>query len=209
MVEFFKRDKFYLIQKNGVMKARANLYHLLSKVYLKEIDKGLLCALRQCPIISPDILNKSDDVLLNELAEEYAALFLVSGGLPPYESVRLKGLLCQEPTIEVERFYEKCGLVLKDEWKRIFPDHLGLELEFMGFLCDKEAEDSENNLWADYQREFFVDHLNQWVFDYLNDLERCSFHPFYREVARLTREFLESEKEYLVSIGEVKEQIAF
>lgn len=140
---------------------------------------------------------------MNELAEEYAALFLVSGGLPPYESVRLKGLLCQEPAIEVERFYERCGLILKDEWKKIFPDHLGLELEFMGYLCDREAEveDREDSIWSNYQREFFEKHLGTWVFDYLKDLERCTFHPFYRDIVTLTREFIESEREYLESEG--------
>ena len=134
---------------------------------------------------------------MNELAEEYAALFIVSGGLPPYESVRLKGLLYQEPSAEVEEFYKKCGLILKEEWKKIFPDHLGLELKFMGYLCDREAEDSTNNTWQDYQREFFDNHLGRWVFDYLGDLYKCVFHPFYKEMVELTRGFLESEKEYL------------
>lgn len=181
-----------------VMKARANLYHLLSRAYLKEIDKGFLRGLRESHLISPEALNKPDDVILNELAEEYAALFIVSGGLPPYESVRLKGLLCQEPATEVEEFYKRCGLVLKDEWKKIFPDHLGLELEFMGYLCDRQAEAANrDNLWSDYQAEFFKKHLALWAFDYIRDLERCAFHPFYRELAILTGEFLESEREYL------------
>lgn len=182
-----------------VTKARANLYHLLSRIYLKEIEKDFLCALRDSNFLSPEALNKPDDTLLNELAEEYAALFIVSGGLPPYESVRLKGLLYQEPSIEVERLYERCGLILKDKWKKIFPDHLGLELEFMGYLCDREveAEDSDITKWQEYQREFFENHLSRWCFEYLDDLEKCAYHPFYKEVAQLTREFLEREFEYL------------
>lgn len=140
---------------------------------------------------------------MNELAEEYAALFIVSGGLSPYESVRLKGLLCQEPSTEVEEFYKRCGLVLKEKWKKTFPDHLGLELEFMGYLCDKEAEadGSANNSWFDYQREFFESHLGRWCMEYLHDLQKCSFHPFYREIAKITRQFLESE-EYLLKGGD-------
>lgn len=182
-----------------VTKARANIYHLLSRVYLKEIDKEFLEALRASNLFSPDILNKPDHPLLEELAEEYAALFLVSGGLPPYESVRLKGLLCQEPATEVEEYYRRCGIVMKEEWKRIFPDHLGLELEFLGYLCDKEVTDG--GLWSEYQREFFEAHLGRWCFDYLSDLEKCAFHPFYKEIAVLTREFLESEREYFESKG--------
>lgn len=136
---------------------------------------------------------------MNELAEEYAALFIVSGGLPPYESVRLKGLLYQEPSAEVEEFYKKCGLILKEEWKKIFPDHLGLELEFMGYLCDREtdANDSGDNKWAGYQREFFENHLGRWCFEYLNDLEKCAYHPFYKEVAQITMDFLEADFDYL------------
>ena len=178
-----------------VTRVRANLYSLLSRVYLKEVDKEFLFALKKADLF-PYVLNKSDEMLLEELAEEYAALFIVSGGLPPYESVRLKGLLCQEPATEVEEFYNRCGLVLKEEWKKVFPDHLGIELAFMAYLCERE-EASEDNSWRLYQKEFFERHLSNWVFDYLRDLERCTFHLFYREMVNLTRDFLESEREHL------------
>lgn len=184
-----------------VTKARANIYHLFSRIYLKEIDDDFLHVLRAINLLSPSILNEPEVTLINELAEEYAALFLVPGGLPPYESVRIKGLLCQEPATEVEDFYKRCGLVIKEGWKNIFPDHLGLELGFMGYLCDKEVEGGKK--WAGYQREFWGLHLSRWCFDYLDDLIKCAFHPFYREVGVLTREFLESERPYIERVMEM------
>jgi len=175
---------------------RANLYHLFGRLFLKEVDEKFLYAIKEAGIMPEGLEQKSDKVLLDELAEEYAALFIVSGGLPPYESVRLKGLLCQEPAIEVEEFYNRCGLILKEEWKKVFPDHLGLELAFMAYLCERE-EDLQDISWRLYQKEFFERHLTNWVFDYLRDLERCTFHPFYKEMFNLTRDFLESEREHL------------
>jgi TorA maturation chaperone TorD len=82
-----------------------------------------------------------------------------------------------------------------------------MELEFMGFLADKESDawlnrdEKEAIRWFDLQREFFGRHISKWVFDFLHDMERYAFHPFYSEVARLTRSFLESEDEYFNQLG--------
>lgn len=193
-----------------IAKSRSSVYRLLSRFYLKEVDLEFLKRLKSKEIIDSlselgvdfgKILNsKPEEKLLDELAEEYAALFIVPGGIPPYESVRLKGMLCQEPEWKTREFYKRCGLVVKEDLK-IFSDHLGMELEFMGYLADKEASAWENKdektaaEWASLQKEFFTEHLDKWVFDFLNDVDRCAFHPFYKEAARLTRSFLEIEKE--------------
>lgn len=194
--------------------ARANVYHLLSRVYIKEVNAEFLKSLREDAMtstlkelgvdIDKFLPNVPEDKLLDQLAEEYASLFILPGGLSPYESVRLKGMLCQEPEDKVKEFYSKCGLVIKDE--KIFADHLGMELKFMGYLVDKETEaltknaESDGGKWRDIQREFFNVHINSWVFDYLKDLKEYSYHPFYEEFSRLAKEFLEMEQaEYKVA----------
>lgn len=197
-----------------IAKGRSNVYHLLARIYLKELTPDVLTALRGKEVKEtlkelgmdigqalPD--NQGDNKLLDELATEYAALFIVPGGIPPYESVRLKGLLCQEPERKVREFYKRCGLTLKEDCK-IFSDHLGMELEFMGYLADKEAEawknDGEESAveWVNLQREFFSNHLDKWVFAFLKDLDMCAFHPFYKGLGRLTRGFLEMERDELM-----------
>jgi anaerobic sulfite reductase subunit A len=199
-------------EKAEMVEARANVYHLLSRVFVKEVspeflkafkDNGLRSTLRELGVdinkILPDTPEKE---LLDVLAEEYAGLFLLAGGLPPYESVRLKGMLCQQPEAEVMEFYKRCGLVHREETK-IFADHLGIELEFMGYLADKETGAHKNNdrkeagRWRGFQKEFFDEHLDKWVFGFLDDLDRCASHPFYSEMSRLTRGFLELEKREL------------
>ena len=191
-------------------KGRSSLYHLLSLFYLKEVSSEFLIQIK-----SKEIINSLNDIgidfamgsfelpeekLLDELSQEYAALFIVPGGLPPYESVRLKSLLNQEPAWKTEEFYKRCGLIIKDNCK-IFPDHLGMELEFMAYLSDKESaarQDKDEKAaaeWGNLQKEFFSNHINKWVFGFLDDLDRFAFHPFYKEVAKLTKGFLETERE--------------
>lgn len=207
------------IEDSETAKGRSYVYHLLALLYLQEITAETLTILRNKEVIDMlaglgmDVSHLSQDVpqerLLNDLAEEYAALFVVSGGIPPYESARLKGLLCQEPASEVEEFYRRCGLVIKED-HRILPDHLGIELEFMGYLTDKESrawmdgDEKEALKWRSLQKEFFGKHINNWVFDFLKDLERLTFHPFYREMARLTQGFLETERDYIAKVFAVR-----
>lgn len=197
-------------------KGRSRVYQFLSQLFLKEVTPEMLDvflkeetkeALHSLDIdiskILPDI---PQDRLLDELAEEYAALFIVPGGIPPYESVRIEGQLYQKSAFEVEEFYKNCGLVIKDDFT-LFPDHIGMEFEFMGYLADKEAVALINSImgeaekWLELQREFFEVHLNKWAFKFLLDMEKCAFHPFYRGLAGLTQRFLETEKEYFMEIA--------
>jgi TorA maturation chaperone TorD len=192
--------------------SRCRVYRLFSSLLMKEVDPGMLAALKSDGIadalgeLAPgirDILDSGEPgKQLDELAEEYAALFIVPGGIPPYESVRLHGMLNQKPSWEVEEFYRSCGLVVKDEC-RMLPDHLGMELEFMGYLAVKEADarglgdEKETLKWSGFQAEFFQGHIRPWAFDFLRDLQRLAFHPFYRGIADLTLRFLEAEQEHL------------
>jgi len=155
-------------------------------------------------LLSPSTIPQ--EKLLDDLAEEYASLFVVSGGIRPYESARLKGLLCQEPASDVEDFYRRCGLTIREDF-RILPDHIGMELEFMSHLTAMESDAWKNGderaatEWSERQREFFESHISTWVFDFLNDLEQLSSHPFYREAGRLTKRFLELERDYLRDVS--------
>jgi len=86
---------------------------------------------------------------------------------------------------------------------REMPDHIGVELGFMGILAEKEHEswkagNAEEALrWRGLQQEFFAAHLNAWAMDFLDDIEKLTRHGFYREAAVLTRRFLELEQNEL------------
>lgn len=198
-----------------ISKGRSRAYHLLAALYHKEAGKDLLEILWSKEVarlfedlgvdigrLVPDSPDKQK-AFLEKLAEEYAALFVLPGGVSPYESVRLKGLLCQDPEWNVRGFYSRCGLVLRDG-SRIFADHIGFELSFMGYLSGNESQalyannEEEALKWRKLQQEFFSSHLGKWVFGFLDDLDRLALHPFYKEVSRLTRKFMEMEQEDIV-----------
>ena len=157
-------------------RSRANVYVLLSRLFSSEVDDPLLewlsseetlstlaslnvdtSPLATCHV-KEDSPEKED--LLDDLAAEYAALFILPGDLSPYESVRLKGQLCQEPEWKVRQFYLDCGLVVKENTK-IFADHIGAELGFLAYLAEKEADaldsgdDEAVEKWQDAQSGFF------------------------------------------------------
>jgi TorA maturation chaperone TorD len=197
--------------RSRIARGRSHVYHLLATLYLREVNPELLRSLSDDQMIRkfkklgvdlfPILSHTPQKELLDDLAQEYTALFIAPGGTHPYESVQLRGLLCQEPTSQVDLFYKKCGLVIKEDCS-IFPDHLGLELEFMGYLADKESSALENNVeknaldWCNLQKEFFSHHISRWAFNFLQDVDNYAFHPFYKVMARLTMKFLEIEKNH-------------
>lgn len=200
-----------LLEKSMAAKGRSLLYRILASLYLREVSAETLQILSSKEVsevldglgADTDNLSGPEDNdgqkrFLDELAEEYTALFILPGGVSPYESVRLKGLLCQDPEWKVREFYKRFGVVMR-EGSSIFSDHIGLEFDFMSYLAGKEsaalsAKDEEDaSGWQEVQREFFKDHINKWVHVLLDELDRCALYPFYREVAVLTRRFMNIE----------------
>lgn len=202
--------------KTETARSRSNIYRLLSALFMAEVTPDLLNALNSEEMLKglqdlgvemEKVLGDQNSDLLGDLAEEYAALFIVPGGISPHESVRLHGMLNQKPSWDVEKFYQKCGLVIKDDC-HILPDHIGMELEFMAYLAGKEADatqsgkETESAQWAGLQEEFFRNHIAPWTFDFLRDMKRLAYHPFYHGVASLALRFLETEKEQLCNTDE-------
>ncbi len=195
-----------------VAESRNRVYLLLSRLLMKEVTPDLLAILKSEMMaealgelgfdIKFYLNNQESQKLLDDLAEEYAALFIVPGGISPHESVCLQGMLNQKPAWEAEEFYRRCGLVIRDEY-HLMPDHLAMELEFMGYLAGREVEarakqdEKEIAKWLGLQGDFFQNHLDNWAFSFLKDLRKYAFHPFYKGLGSLTMGYLETEKEHL------------
>ncbi|MDH3975557.1 MAG: molecular chaperone TorD family protein [Deltaproteobacteria bacterium] len=198
------------------LKVRSNMYSLLSRVFIREVDKPFLHLLKDEESAEAfrdsgfsfcdDFTNKKNDDILDELAVEYAALFLISTGkeLSPYESVQLskEGQLCGEAASKSLAFYKSEGFDLPLE-NNFFPDHFAVELEFMAHLCKKETKARESNeeeiaeSVRTRQVEFINAHLGRWYRNFLNTVEISTESPFYRGMSLLAREFLDSERESL------------
>jgi TorA maturation chaperone TorD len=138
---------------------------------------------------------------LESLRIEYSNLFVVPLGqyIKPYESVYKTGLVYRGPAIEVKKMYEKAGAGIPEEFKDL-PDHVGLELEFMHFLCQKEAKlwNHENQPGAltlqKMEKNFLEQHLTSWIPAFCQEINKRTKNPFYRAMAKITRDFVLSDQ---------------
>jgi len=126
------------------------------------------------------------DQLDHLLKTEYARVFILAGGVRPYESV-YRGeskMLMQEPWVEVKKYYHQCGLKLDNPG--LHPeDHASVEFAFMLYLLEQDNVEAA--------KEFFMQHLYQWIPEMLRDLSAYPYARFYRNVAEFGLSFLEKE----------------
>lgn len=132
----------------------------------------------------------------DNLMVDHAALFVGPFELiaPPYGSVYLEKQrqVMGDSTMEVLQHYENAGLSVdvKDA-----PDHIAIELEFMHFLCMKEAESSASGeeqdaeKFRELQRDFFLNAL-QWVPQFCSAIREGIASPFYMELANCLERFM-------------------
>ncbi|MBC8259129.1 MAG: molecular chaperone TorD family protein [SAR324 cluster bacterium] len=191
---------------------RANVYEFLSRIFLEEMDSGLLQALQSDEVagifldwginFQEDLAGENQNEILEQLAHAYCDTF-VTGEDPvfsPYESVWKTGCLEGKSTLLVEEFYTKCSLGLPKNCPE-FADHLGIEFDLMSRLAKKEAEfrlaaqtaQAEN--YHKFQQAFLKNHLLAWGPEFSAKIERWASHPFYQHIGKLSCEFLRMEAE--------------
>ena len=184
-----------LVDKAEEAKKIGAVYKLLSRVFIREVDAPFLRQLRTgcfCESLKgvgidfgDEFQHQNEEALLEELAVEYARLFIVPGkAIPPYESVWCEERFMGNSTQAVKDFYRRCGIKISDE--TLMPDHIGLELELMGYLIENKNE---------LAGEFMKEHLGKWAPQFFSLIEKEASHPFYKEMAKLGKRLLEIENE--------------
>ena len=128
------------------------------------------------------------------------------GPPPPYEAVyRRPGAgVDVETLLSIRRFYREAAADLPPNSRERL-DHLGMELDFMRFLCAEESRlwcssDAEEAVrYRRIERRFFAEHLEAWVPEYCQKLlaERCA--PFFHGLARVVSGFLAEDAALLES----------
>jgi len=194
---------------------RSGLYGFLASIFRTEPTEAVLRRMKEPSFqeaLNEAFVNLDDDFhdateadLAEALAVEFAALFLGPGGhVSPHESVHTKGggQLLGNATSAVKNYIEACGFEY-DPDHHVLPDHISVELEFMAEVTRQEAlawqeKDLEKVLnCLEYESEFIERHLSQWVPVFCNKvLERAQL-SFYRCMAEITRNFMDTE------IGEI------
>jgi TorA maturation chaperone TorD/Pyruvate/2-oxoacid:ferredoxin oxidoreductase delta subunit len=126
---------------------------------------------------------------------------LFVGPLPPlahpYESVYRtpEARLMGEVTTQVRRAYAEAGLAIAEECRQL-PDHLTIELEFMAFLANEEAnalEQRNDDLACailERQAAFLRDHLTRWVPEFSHRVVSAGESDFYSTAATTLAAFV-------------------
>ncbi|MEW6533694.1 MAG: molecular chaperone TorD family protein [Thermodesulfobacteriota bacterium] len=208
----------------SLARERAELYGFFAALCLKPVTPEFVTMLVNGSILgqlnaSPDSQGaqemalfvreaQSSDDLANELTAEHARLFALPADVVPHEAFYTdpKKRLGGHVTAAVALFYEKAGAQILSQCIEM-PDHLGIELQLMEFLCSLEAQLFRNgdtqrlHRCRDLQKQFLEEHLLRWAFDCCERLVKFSKIRFYKAVALLLTEFLEEERGALTHSG--------
>jgi TorA maturation chaperone TorD len=146
---------------------------------------------------------KDKAIFLQNLAAEYASLFLNVGPKPVHlvESVYLgkEPLLYEEPYFDVVRIYQLYGFKKRASFKEP-EDHIGVELEFMAHLCDlacASLEQGKKDFGSGYmnnQVEFLDLHLSKWTQKLAEKLRWATRNDFYLALADLLSGFVSTDR---------------
>lgn len=207
--------------------ARGNMYRFLSAAFLEPPGERLVA-----PLLEDGFLERLEEIFgavavedlrcfvhgfqgeYAGLDQEFQGLFMVPLGryVTPYEAVyrdepevgdtRGRGLLMGPSTLAVKRLYHEAGAAISDDFKDL-PDHVGLELACMEFLCQAEArawdkEDLDEMCRVrGLQRRLLEEHLLQWIPALCQRIRERAAGPLYRGIASLTEAYLHQEAEAL------------
>jgi TorA maturation chaperone TorD len=127
-----------------------------------------------------------------------------NGACSLYESRYAAGGPAATPVLiaALEREYASVGLAASPALGEP-ADHLAMELEYMAFLCDREASAWARGTLADAaaalhrQRRFMRRHLGRWVPGMARHLLMLAPAPFYRAVAEGLEAFIHHERDLI------------
>lgn len=169
---------------------------------LKEIENGL--RLINAYISKEDHAFEKD---LSNLSKDWTRLFRgvdKGGPLPPYESLYRTGKLQEKPAQDIHRLFSKMGVHVPEEWHQP-PDYIGVELDFMRLLCEKEREaweegrDSVHEVLEE-ENSFLENHLGLWIPLFCERMVNYAREDFFRGIAHLTIGLIEYDRTHLRNI---------
>ena len=143
----------------------------------------------------------SNGIPAADVVAEHTRLFTLPSGVVPHESYyadknqRVGGHV----TAAVKLYYDNAAAQLTGACLEL-PDHIGVELEFMQFLCDIEKQfwnepDGDGlQRCLDFHSGFLAEHLLRWHRELSEKILQETGLEIYRALATLTLEFLEAER---------------
>ena len=123
------------------------------------------------------------------------------GPPPPYESVYRDGEILMGPSTKmVYQEYQRTDIYHAWKLAENPPDYLGLELEYMYFLCqeqlDASCEEVKRKIMG-YQKSFIEEHLEKWVPAYCLEIRRWARTDFFKGIGLLLETLIKDDLKYL------------
>ena len=197
--------------------ARSNIYALLSRIMLQELDLEMLNTLMNDETVLEFLPHWNEWELRSSLGnqkllEEYlnpdfTNLSLLH--LVPYETfyTRADQMIETGGANPVTDMYSAYDFIVDYGVARVVSsDHIGVELEFMHHLCQaqiKAIEENDNDAATELlavQHRFLNTHLLQWAPMYLINMKYESRTPLYYDAAEMALEFILSDNEMLSAV---------
>lgn len=197
--------------------ARSNIYALLSRIMLQELESEILDTIINDKTILEFLPHWNEweqrtTIEPQKLLEEYlnpdfTNLSLLH--LVPYETfyTRSDQMIETGGANPVTDIYSAYDFVVDYAVARVVSsDHIGIELEFMHHLCEaqmKALEEGDSESAAELQAvqyRFLNTHLLKWAPMYLINMKYEARTPLYYDAAEMTLEFILSDNEMLSSV---------
>ncbi len=202
---------------------RERSYRLLSQSFLYPDDAVVQAACEQAQEIaeerailaemaySPQLDSlrslwcQMDDARLARMRTRYVSLFAAAADevpCPPYESSYSAGGATSDGLVlaSIERDYATAGLSGAGE-KKLSPDHISMEAEFLAILCGREAQAWETDHGRQgrhhlaQERKFIETHLGSWLPAFAFAVQRVDEGGVYAEIAAATLSFVTHERD--------------
>jgi len=196
--------------------ARVNIYALLSRVLLQELDAKTLKMIKEDENILDffptfkewePLTTLDNNTLLDQyINPDFVNLSVLH--LIPYETFYTRDDQMVEtgganPVTDMYSAYN--FMVDYEEARSVSADHIGIELEFMHHLAQAEMMALEENdteavlNLQEIQKEFLNKHLLQWAPMYLINMKYEARTPLYYDAADMALEFMLSDNEFLTN----------
>ena len=194
-----------------LMRARGNVYGLLRCFFLQEPAAEFLVALREQNFLNslrgydPDldegirllaavISPPPSSAPIHEMAAEFTRLFSGPRSIPLCESLYLPGANpnTPPPALAVSRKFLEAGLLV-DPTASFPADHIGAELEFVFYLCQKGTLARtwrEGEVVMERQQAFFREHLAAFAPLLCDRLSAEASSPYFHGAAKMVKGFI-------------------
>lgn len=178
---------------------RLNVYRLLARALSRPADEAFLSLLAGLEGDDSEmgqafgaLASQAATTDLAKAGEEYQTLFigLGRGEILPYGSYYLTGFLNEKPLARLRNDMAKLGIERSPEVKDP-EDHAGALMEMMAGLIDGSFGSPQP---MSVQRDFFNNHVGNWMPYLFRDLKEAENASLYRPVGRIGELFISIEE---------------